>query len=430
MPWQVITAIVFGAILLFLFSGVPVAASLGAVGILSAFFFLGRTGAVAYAPWKVCASFILLAIPLFVFMGEVLLYGEISRVLYDGSAALVGGFPGGLLHANIVSCAIFAAVSGSSVATAATMGTISIPELEKLGYDTKLILGSLASGGTLGILIPPSIPLIVYGVLVEQSIGKLFMAGILPGIMLASIFMMYIAIRTKIQPKLCPPFDKIPLKQKALRAARMWPILVIMVIILGGIYSGVMTPTESASCASSAALIFTLAYRKMTWSILRQCLLSTVETTSMVLFIIVGANMVAGTLSLLRVADDMAFWVTSLNISPLAVMASIFIMYIFLGCFFDGISMMVLTIPIVYPVIVSLGFDPIWFGIALVVLIEMAAITPPVGLNLYTIHGLRPDHPITEVIFGSMPFFLLMIAALAILTAFPQIATWLPSTIG
>lgn len=429
LPWNIITLAVFGLILVCLFMGIPVAAGLGVVGVLGAYFLLGTGGMAAFTPWQVGSSFILSAIPLFVFMGKLLLYGGLSERLYDGSAALVGRIRGGLLHANIVSCAIFAAVSGSSVATAATIGTIAIPALEKRGYETRLTLGSLAAGGTLGILIPPSIPLIVYGVMVEESIGDLFLAGFLPGIMLALLFMIYIWVRVTLQPKLGPTFELIPLKRRVVSVISMWPIIVIIVIILGGIYTGVFTPTEAAAVAASAALIFTLVYRRMTWAILRKCLLDAVKTSSMVIFIIIGANIVAGTLGLLRVPASMATWVISLELPPLTILVFIFLMYIFLGCFFDGLSMMVLTLPVVFPIIVELGFDPIWFGIALVVLIEMAALTPPVGLNLYTIHGLRPDRPMGEVIQGSLPFFLLMCIALAILTAFPTIATWLPSTI-
>jgi len=208
----------------------------------------------------------------------------------------------------------------------------------------------------------------------------------------------------------------------------MWPIILIMVTILGGIYLGIMTPTEAAACGAGLALILTIAYRKMTWSVLQKSLLDTVKTSTMVMIIIVAANMVAGTLGMLRMPDHMAAWVTSSGVSPLMVLMLVFLMYIFLGCFFDGISMMVLTLPIISPILFALGYDSIWFGIALVILIEMAALTPPVGLNLYTIHGLRPDRPIGEVISGSMPFFVLMIVALAIITAFPIIVTWLPST--
>ena len=428
MPWGIIAASTFGLVLLLIFSGMPVALALGLGGILSAYFFLGNLGIAGYVPWQLFNGFILTAIPLFVFMGEILLHGKFTGRLYDGSTALVGRLRGGLLHANIFSCAIFAAISGSSVATAATMGTIAIPELEKRGYDIKITLGSLAAGGTLGILIPPSIPLIIYGLVVEESIGRLFIAGIFPGLMLAALFMLYIWVRVVIRPGLAPSVEKLPLKRKLATIKGMWPIIVIMVMILGGIYLGVMTPTEAAACGASLALIFTITYRRMTRSVLMKSLLGAIRTSTMLLFIIMGANIIAGTLGVLGIPLKMATWVTALGFPPLGILLLIYLMYLFLGCFFEGISMMVLTLSIVFPIIVVLGYDPIWFGIALVVLMEIAALTPPVGLNLYTIHGLRPDRPLIEVIAGSLPFFLLMLAGLAIITAFPIIATFLPST--
>jgi tripartite ATP-independent transporter DctM subunit len=427
-PWEVIMPVTFGLILLLLFLGTPVAGALGVGGIMAAFFFLGKMGILEYASWSIANNFIFSAIPLFVFMGHLLLRSGISERLYDGATAIVGRVKGGLFHANIVSCAIFAAVSGSSVATAATIGTVAIPALEKRGYETKLTLGSLAGGGTLGILIPPSIPLIIYGVIVEKSIGALFIAGIIPGIMLASIFMAYIMIRVIIRPQLAPTFEGMPTKERVIRALNMWPIILIIITILGGIYMGVFTPTEAAAVAASEALLFSIIFRKMSWQMLKMSLLGSVKTTTMVMFIVIGANMVAGTLGLLRVTVDMANWVGTLGFPPIVILIFIYLMYIFLGCFFDGLSMMVLSLPVVIPILLAQGYDLIWFGIALVVLIEMAALTPPVGLNLYTIHGLRPDRPISEVIIGSMPFFLLQIVGLAIITVFPTIALWLPST--
>jgi len=426
--WATIVSFVFGLIVLLLFIGTPVAAGMGLVAMLSAFFLLGKMGGIAFAPLDLSSYFIMTAIPLFIFMGALFFYGGLSAKLYDGSAAIVGKLPGGLLHANIVSCAIFAAVSGSAVATAATVGTVAIPELEKRGYDNKLVMGSLAAGGTLGILIPPSIALLIYGVLVEESIGALFIAGIIPGIILSGLFMLYIGFRVMRQPALAPSYVKMPWRLRISKTLGMWPTLVLIGIILGGIYSGIMTPTEAAAVGASVALIFSLIYRKMTWKCFVKSLLSAVKTSTMVLFIIMAANMVSGTLSFLQVTAHMSAWVTSLNIAPLMLLIFIFIMYIFLGCFFDGISMMVLTLPVVYPIIIAIGFDAIWFGIILVILIEMAAITPPVGLNLYTIHGLRPERPMSEVIIGAAPFVAIMLVMLGLLTALPTLATWLPST--
>ena len=428
MSWEIIILITFGLVLLLILMGIPVAMGLGLTGIIAAYLFLGDVGIAGYVPWGLVNVFILTAIPLFIFMGELLLHGGFTGRLYDGSTALVGGLPGGLLHANVVSCALFAAISGSSVATAATMGTIAIPELEKRGYNSSITLGSLAAGGTLGILIPPSIAMIVYGVMAEQSIGRLFIAGVFPGIMLSLLYMLYIGLRVSIQKNLAPSYKQVSLKNRLMTVVGMWPMIVIMVMVLGGIYLGIMTPTEAAAIGASVALVFTLVYRRMNWSVLRRSLFGAVRTSTMLLFIVMGANIIAGTLGVLGVPSKLATWVTSLGLPPLGILLLIYLMYLFLGCFFEGLSMMVLTLPIIMPIILALGYDPIWFGVALVILIEMAALTPPVGLNLYTIHGLRPDRPLTEVISGSMPFFLLQIIGLAIITAFPTIATWLPST--
>ena len=428
MPWEVVAFIIFGLVFLFLLSGISVAVSLGGVAILAAYLFLGSAGSLAYASWNIATKFILVAIPLFIFMGELLLRSGMSDRLYTGATALLGKLPGGLLHANIASCSVFAAISGSSVATAATIGTVAIPELEKRGYEHRIVLGSLAAGGTLGILIPPSIAMIIYGSMTGQSIGRLFIAGIIPGIMLALLFMGYIAVRVMTKPQLAPPYEKIPLKRRVLQVIGIWPIFLVMFAVLGGIYLGVTTPTEAAAIGALMALAFGLIYRKLTWSILRQCLRTTVKTTSMIMFLVVGAQLLVGILTSERVPDNILAWVSSLAISPLAILILIYFVYLFLGCFMDGTSLMLVTLPIVFPIIDALGFDPIWFGVALVLLIEMALITPPVGLNVYVIHGLRPDHPLSEVFIGVAPFFVMTVIALVIVTVFPQLATWLPGT--
>lgn len=426
--WAVATLVIFGMVFLFLFIGMPVAGGLGIAAIIGGILFLGNFGLAAYVPWEVGDSFVLTAIPLFIFMGEVLLRSGLSIRLYDGAAAMLGRLPGGLLHANIGSCAIFAAISGSSLATAATIGTVALPELEKRGYDNKIACGSLAAGGTLGILIPPSISMIIIGSMTEQSIAKLFIAGVFPGIMLVGLFMIYIVVRVIIQPQLAPPFEKRPLKLRALSIISMWPVVVIMFFVLGGIYLGVTTPTEAAAVGAFMALVFALIYRKLNWLTLKASMLGAVKITAMLLFIIVGAMILSGMLGLLKVPFKMVDWVASLPFPPLAILIGIYIMYLFLGMFLDGLALVVLTVPIVFPIIRELGFDTVWFAVALVILVEMCLLTPPVGTNVYVIHGLRPDRPMSEVILGAMPFFFMMLVGLTIITAFPQIATWLPNT--
>jgi len=428
MSWEVISIIIFTLVFLVLLSGIPVAVGLGGVAILASYIFLGTAGALGYATWNIVSMFVLVAIPLFIFMGELLLHSGLSDRLYRGATALLWKLPGGLLHSNIISCAIFAAISGSSVATAATIGTVAIPEMERRGYSMPIVLGSLAAGGTLGILIPPSICMIIYGSMTGQSIGRLFIAGIIPGVMLALIFVSYIAVRVTMRPQLAAPFEKMPLKRRFLDIIGIWPIFVVMFAVLGGIYLGVTTPTEAAAIGVVMAMTFATAYRKLNWSILKQCLRNTVKTSTMIMFLFVGAQLLVAVLTILRVPDHAIAWVIGLDVSRLAILILIYLLYLFLGCFMDGTSLMVVTLPIVFPIIVALGYDPIWFAVALVILVEMALLTPPVGINVYVIHGLRPAYPLTEVFRGIIPFFFMMVVGLAIITAFPIIATWLPGT--
>ena len=427
-PWYILGIAAFGLVFLLLFSGIPVAVGLGLVGLLTAAIFMGHVQSLGWACGNICTNFILVAIPLFIFMGQILLHSGISDRLYSGSTALLGKLPGSLLHANIASCAVFAAISGSSVATAATIGTVAIPELEKRGYEPKIVLGSLAAGGTLGILIPPSICMIIYGAMAEESVGQLFIAGVFPGIMLSLSFMIFIALRVITKPDIAPAFEGMPWSQRGSSILGMWPVVIIMFMVLGGIYLGVVTPTEAAALGSFTALVIALAFRRLNWQILKGCLRDTAKSTAYIMFLVVGAQLLTGTLSMLRVPDGAVLWVGSLAVSPLLVLVFIYILYLFLGCFMDGISMMVVTLPVVVPILRSLGFDLIWFGVALVILVEMALLTPPVGLNVYVIHGLRPDRPMSEVFRGIIPFFLLMFLGLIIITVFPIIATWLPST--
>jgi len=426
MPWELTTILIFGLVFLFLASGVPVAVSLVGVSILASYIVSGSAGALAYGPWNITTQFVLIAIPLFIFMGELLLRIGLSDRLYVGAAAALGKLPGGLLHANVGSCAIFSAISGSSAATAATIGTVAIPELEKRGYEHKMVLGSLAAGGTLGILIPPSIVMIIYGSMTGQSIGKLFIAGTIPGILLLLLFMSYIVIASIKTPGLAPGHEQLPIKETILRIVNMWPIGLIMFIVLGGIYMGMTTPTEAAAIGASTALIFGLIFKKLTWSLLKDTLRSTVKTTSMIMFLVVGAQLLVGILTIERIPDNILNLVVSSNLSPLMILMVIYVMYLFMGCFMDGTSMILVTIPIVYPIVVALGFDPLWFGVALVILVEMALLTPPVGMNVYIIHGLSRQYPISDVFMGIIPFFVVMIIGLIIITAFPGLSTWLP----
>jgi len=424
-----IGAVIFGLVFLLIFTGLPVAACLALGGVIGAAIFIGNITILQYAPFQLLTLFILIAIPLFIFMGQIMLHSGMGSFLYQGCTALLRKVPGSLLHVNIVSCAIFAAVSGSSVATAATIGTVAIPELEQRGYDKPMLFGSLAAGGTLGILIPPSCAMIVYGAAVGESVGRLFIAGILPGILLAGLFMVYIAIRVIRQPHLTgEAIAAMTFKESVLAILAMWPVAFIMLIVLGGIYLGVATPTETAAAGCIAALVIALVYRRLTWATFLRALRDAVKISSYILFIMLGAIILSCTLSTLRVTDSVITLVTDMEVPRLVILLGVYLVYLFLGCFMDGISMMVLTLPFCFPVILELGYDPIWFGVAVVIMNEAALLTPPVGINVYTIHGLRPEYPMSGVFKGSMPFLLMMIVGLTIITAYPIIATWLPST--
>lgn len=430
LPWYAVSIIIFAMIFVSIGIGLPVAVALGAVGIASAFLFLhGKgMGIIGYAAWEMSNSFVLSAVPLFMFMGQLLDHSGVSKRLYEGSTALMGRTKGGLLQTNILACALFSTISGSSVATAATVAYMAIPEMEQRGYGRRITMGSLAAGGTLGILIPPSTSMIIYGVMVEQSIGSLFIAGILPGILLSAMFMALIWVWVAIRPELAPKFEPMAWRRRIAKIFLMWPIVLLMLVVLVGIYAGIMTPSESAAVGAGIALVLAIIYGQLTWSVLFDSLLGTVRATSFLLFIMIGASIVSGTLGLMRIPEQLTEWVVSLHVSPLMILVIIYVMYVALGCFIDTVSMMVLTLPVVYPVIIKLGYDPIWFGVALTIMVEMALIHPPVGLNLFVIHGIRPKEPFSDVVWGSLPFLIVMFLALAILTAFPGIATWLPAT--
>ena len=336
--------------------------------------------------------------------------------------------PGGLLHANVLSCALFSAVCGSSAATAATISTVAFPALEKRGYDIRLTLGSLAAGGTLGILIPPSITMIVYGVLVNASVGRLFAGGVIPGIILSMMYMVYIWIKAVRNPRLAPREARVPSRVVLLGLRDLWPVIILSTIILGGIFAGIATPTEAAAVGSSAALVIALAMRGFSWRMLRESLSSTLETTCMIMFIIVGASMFSSFLAVSGAPRAFSALLLGWHLPRLVMLSLIYFLYLFLGCFIDGLSMMIMTIPVVFPLVIALGFDPIWFGIILVILIEVGLLTPPVGINLFVLQGISKK-PLIDVVSGSYPFFMVMILGIIVFTVFPSLVLWLPDII-
>lgn len=420
--------VIFTLLFIILGSGIWIGIGLGLVGLIPFILFLpGNTMKIqGMLQFNIMNSFVLCSVPIFIFMGELMMRTGAANELYKGVTPFVAFLPGGLLHTNIASCAIFAAISGSSLATAATIGTPALPELlEKRKYDVKMTLGSLAAGGTLGILIPPSISMIIYGAWTNQSIGQLFIAGVFPGIILAILFMIYIAIRNLAQPTLNPPKEKFSLQAMAEGCPKIFPSLILIFVVLGTIYLGVATPTESAALGVIVSAIIGLFYRTLNWKTIREAALGTINTTAMITLIIVCAQMMSMAMSLLRIPASLAEMVGSLQMNRWAIMVIICLVYIGLGCVLEALSMMLLTLPVVFPIIVALHFDPIWFGVVLTILIEMAQVTPPVGINLYIIQGIS-GRSFEEVARGIVPFFGCQCGLLALVLFIPSLCTWLP----
>jgi len=377
--------------------------------------------------WGVQNNNILTCVPLFILMGELLLRTGIADSMYKGLSVLMRGLPGGLLHTNIGSCALFSATTGSSVACAATVGTVALPALNERGYSKKLALGSLAAGGTLGILIPPSIALLVYGSLTNNSISKLFVAGVIPGVLLSSTFMLYILVASwSTRHSLSE--DAVLWSERLAALAELFPPMVIFAVVMGSIYFGIATPTESASLGVITALVFALWRGKLSFRVLHPCFIRTAQLTGMILLIITAAFVLNLTLTLIGVPQLMTGWVTSMNLSLTQLLFVLIGFYLVLGCFLDVLSIQVATIPIAYPIVTAVGGDPIWFGIFIVLVSEIAMITPPVGMNLFVIQGVRRDEgSLSETIQGALPFVFIMLAFLLLLMFFPQIVLWLPA---
>ncbi|MFO1188231.1 MAG: TRAP transporter large permease subunit [Alphaproteobacteria bacterium] len=405
--------------------GVPVAMALGVVGIVGILannpaYLLG----VGHAVWNTVDNYVLLSVPLFVLMGELFQRSNLAMKFYRAACLWISWLPGGLLHSNILACSVFAAVSGSSVATAATIGSIAIPEMERQGYTRRKVLGSLAAGGTLGILIPPSIPMILYGAIVEASVGKLFMAGIFPGILLTLAFVIYIFF-SNLRAGSYPKGDPFDLGAALQSVGDLIPLAVLIVIVLGSIYLGIATATEAAAVGVLGTLGLTVYYRSFSWAMLLESVKSTTRFTAVILFIVIGAQIFSYSMFNWGATDEIKDWVATLNAGPLVIVGGVLFVYLILGMFVDAISMMVLTLAFTHPLVLASGYDTIWFGVVLVITLEIGLITPPVGLNLFTIQSVAAKGvKVSEIAAGAFPYVLIMIGALALFTIFPQIITW------
>ena len=427
---EIFLTIFFISLLLFLLgSGVWVALSMIAVSAIGMMLFTTRPvgDAMATTIWGTSSSWTLTALPLFVWMGEILFRTKLSENLFKGLSPWLSKLPGGLIHVNVVGCGLFAAISGSSAATVATVGKMSIPELRKRKYPEKILLGSLAGSGTLGLLIPPSIILIIYGVTIEDSIAKLFMAGILPGIMLAVIFMLYVVIWSIINKKKMPIIsENYSFLEKIKKSKQLLPVVLLITAVIGSIYTGIATATEAASLGVVGALILSLFQGTLNKDSFKLSLLGATKTSCMIAFILAGSTFLSLAMGFTGLPRNLAIWIQELNLSPYMLIFILTIFYIILGMFLDGISAVVLTMAIIEPMIRQAGFDMIWFGIYLVIVVEMAQITPPVGFNLFVLQGMA-NKDMSFIAKSAFPLFLLMILAVIIIIIFPEIALWLPN---
>ncbi len=428
MPELFLTIFFISILLFFLGSGVWVAISMIGVSSIGMLIFTSRPvgDAMATTMWGTSSSWTLTALPLFVWMGEILFRTKLSENLFTGLAPWLSRLPGGLIHVNVVGCALFAAISGSSAATVATVGKMSIPELRKRNYPEKLLLGSLAGSGTLGLLIPPSIILIIYGVTVQESIAKLFIAGIIPGIMLAVIFMAYVITWSIINKKEMPTSNEsFSFSEKIKGSSQLLPVIMLIIAVIGSIYAGVATATEAASLGVVGALILSFFQKTLTKETFKTSLLGATKTSCMIAFILAGSSFLSLAMGFTGLPRNLAIWIQEMNLSPYVLIFVLTIFYIILGMFLDGISAVVLTMAIIEPMIRQAGFDMIWFGIFLVVVVEMAQITPPVGFNLFVLQGMA-GKDMGYIARSAFPLFLLMILAVIFIIIFPEIALWLP----
>ena len=427
---EIFLTIFFISVLLFLLgSGVWVAISMIGVSTIGMMLFTSRPvgDAMATTTWGTSSSWTLTALPLFVWMGEILFRTKLSENLFSGLSPWMQKLPGGLIHVNVVGCALFAAISGSSAATVATVGKMSIPELRKRKYPEKILLGSLAGSGTLGLLIPPSIILIIYGVTVQESIAKLFIAGIIPGIMIAIIFMGYVIIWSLINKKSMPKsYENFSFLEKIKKSKQLLPVIILISSVIGSIYTGVATATEAASLGVVGALILSYFQKSLNKETFRQSLLGATKTSCMIAFILAGSTFLSLAMGFTGLPRNLAIWIESMQLSPYILIFVLMIFYIILGMFLDGISAVVLTMAIIEPMIRQAGFDMIWFGIFLVIVVEMAQITPPVGFNLFVLQGMA-NKDMGFIAKSAFPLFLLMILAVILVVIFPEIALWMPN---
>ena len=419
------------ALLTLLLVRIPVAFAMFIVGFLGLWIVDGlhvATGLLASETFTLASKPELVVIPLFILMGNVASATGMSRQLYDAAYAMIGHVRGGLASATIIGCGGFAALSGSSVASALTMGKVSLQEMDRFNYDSRLSTGSVAAGGTLGILIPPSTGFVIYAILTEQSIGRLFMAGILPGLLLLSLFVLTVILMCLLRPEYGPPGPRTTMAEKRKALVGALPILVLVIVTIGGIYRGFFSPEEAAGVGAGLAVIYGFVTRKLAFMELVDAVKDSVVTTATVMLILIAAHLLNPFFALTHITEVVGNFLAMLDLGVLGTLLFILLVYLVLGCFLEGFAMLVLTLPIFFPVVLELGIDPIWFGVLVVLTLEMGLISPPVGINVFIVKSVAPAVPLGQIFRGVIPFWLAMIVALAILIAFPQISLFLPNT--
>lgn len=413
-----------------MFLGVHIGIAMFVTGFLGFAYIVNFSGAIGLlksTPFANASNYALTVIPLFVLMGQFAFYSGLSRELYDVSYKWLGHLRGGLSIATIGACAGFAAICGSSPATAATMGTVALPEMKKYGYADKLACGSVAAGGTLGILIPPSVGFILYGIIAQQSIGRLFAAGVVPGIMLAFLYALAVVYIVWRNPELGPRGTGCSMAEKLKALKEVWGVLFLFIFIIGGMFVGLFTANEAAAAGAFCAMLFMISRGKFNRETLTKALADTVGTTAMIFVILIGAYVFGYFLAVTKIPMELAGFITGLEVSRYVVLAAIIAIYIFLGCIMDSLAMVLLTVPIFLPIMTAMEFDPVWMGVIMVMAMEQGLITPPVGMNVYVVKGVAKDVPLHAIFSGIFPFWLCIVIAVTLLAIFPDIALWLPN---
>jgi C4-dicarboxylate transporter DctM subunit len=412
--------------------GTPIGFGLGFLGLIgmAAFLDIKTLYQIAEVAATTGTNLFMLTLPLFILMAEVVSFSGIGDDMYTAANNWFSWLPGGLAISSIATCTGFAAICGSSPATAATIGLISIPEMIKRGYSRYLAVGAIAAGGTLGILIPPSITMIIYGVITEVSVGKLFIAGIIPGLILAGILSTAIAVAVMVRPSLAPAIGGVTWRKRISSLKRVWAFVVLAISIIGTIYAGIATPTESAAIGGTFAILIAFFYRRLTLRSLHGALVRSVAVTAMIMFLVIGGNTLAFLLSTMTIPQYMTELIVSLSVSKWTVMIGINVVLLIMGCLLDPMAILIISLPILFPIVTKLGFDPVWFGIVVTINVELGMITPPVGLNLFVLKGAIPGITMKDIVVGSIPFVFLLIVGLVVIMLFPSLATWLPGRMG